>query len=253
MANETTLIMLFSGISVLFTGAFTYVVYLFRNRKVMEYSEERMRRLEWQKSMLGEYERYLNELSFHIHNKVQQQALVIKHSLDQVNKVCPRGVSIEIAQVMEYTDELIRDSIQINKSINLEYLRSQSLRNLIENELMNANKISEIEYQLEYKDDPDFDGEVKIIIYRILQEAINNVVKHAIANFLKVSMLHIDGKFIFSVEDNGIGLNQEKIYGPPTHGFANMRSRAAMINATLAISSEEMGGTRITLEMHDLK
>lgn len=250
MQQQTILLLVFSGILVLFAGAFIYIVYVFRNRKILEYSEEKMRRLEWQKGMLGEYERYLNELSLQFHNKVQQQAIVIKHSLVQINK---KGTTFDMESVIDYTNELIRDSTQINKSINLEYIRSQSLKNLIENELINANKITEIEYQLDYEDEPELDGEVKIIIYRILQEAINNVVKHAIATFLKVSVLCVEGKIVLSVEDDGVGLAPEKIYGAPTHGFTNMRSRAAMINASLAINSENMGGTKVILEMHNLR
>ncbi|SFH37757.1 sensor histidine kinase [Pedobacter insulae] len=249
--NKTLLLLVaaFTTILLLLTAVFVYVVYLFRNRKGEEYSAENIRLMEWNKSMVSEHERYLKELSTRFHNKVQQQTLHIKHMFGMARKQYGKSPATDFDEISELLDELFDDASQLTSSMNLEYLRSQSLVNLIERELEEAKRLDNIDYELDFADEPHLTEDVKIIVYRIAQEAIANIHKHAMASFIIVSMLHSNGKFILSIEDNGSGLNREQIYGAVTHGITNMRNRAAIINARFDISSEERNGTKITLQM----
>jgi signal transduction histidine kinase len=83
-----------------------------------------------------------------------------------------------------------------------------------------------------------------VALYRIVQEAINNAVRHAQANRLTVLMDKNDGLARIVIEDDGVGLEDGK--GRKTGGLFNMSTRASLIQAEFrAMSGENGGGTRL--------
>ena len=84
-------------------------------------------------------------------------------------------------------------------------------------------------------------------VYRIAQELVNNVIKHADATEMHVQLLRNKGHLVLMVEDNGRGLPQEHV----TDGFGmqGMRDRARLMHGTLAFTSGPEGGTIATLRV----
>jgi signal transduction histidine kinase len=94
----------------------------------------------------------------------------------------------------------------------------------------------------------DGDGEppldVKISLYRITQEALNNIAKHAQASHVDLSTRGDEGRIELSIGDDGIGFDPDAI--PPGHlGVSVMHERAAEVGAQLAIESAPGQGTRV--------
>jgi|GEM_PF-1861521 len=74
--------------------------------------------------------------------------------------------------------------------------------------------------------------EIKIHLYRIIQELFSNIVKHSGADMVKVSLSYSDeNKFSLAVQDNGIGLNWKKT-SDKGHGLANIQQRANYLGCT---------------------
>ncbi len=102
-----------------------------------------------------------------------------------------------------------------------------------------------------------FDGtrflpEVEITLYRIIQEALTNIVKHAEAERASI-LLEVKGASIVAiVEDNGNGFNINQLSQSPMHknlGIYGMYERAALIDGTLTIESEPGSGTTLFVEV----
>ena len=92
----------------------------------------------------------------------------------------------------------------------------------------------------------DFTPEVKVVLYRIAQEALNNVAKHSKATRAEIRLLCEEQRVELSIEDDGIGFDMGSV--PPDHlGLGIMRERAESIGAELAIESGQNEGARITL------
>lgn len=89
--------------------------------------------------------------------------------------------------------------------------------------------------------------EVKIALYRIAQEALNNVVKHARARRAVLSLHDECNQITLSINDNGCGVDLENVQTSGL-GFGIMRDRARDINATLDISSQLDKGTDVLVE-----
>ena len=99
-------------------------------------------------------------------------------------------------------------------------------------------------------DDPDSTrAVVETNLYRIVQEALNNVLKHAEAQNVNVLLQHRGNKIILIIEDNGLGFEQEVHITngekPSGLGLIGMHERAALLNGTLEIDSRPGKGTTV--------
>jgi nitrate/nitrite-specific signal transduction histidine kinase len=93
--------------------------------------------------------------------------------------------------------------------------------------------------------DYELPPEVKVALYRIVQEALNNVAKHAGANEVSVHVTNQASGVTLEIRDDGIGFDPAEI--PPDHlGLGIMRERAADIGAQLDIRSSRGGGTCVS-------
>lgn len=97
-------------------------------------------------------------------------------------------------------------------------------------------------------DEPDASLEVKEALYRIAQEALHNVVKHARATHVSLSLAHNDGRLVLRVTDDGAGFDPGKDYAGHL-GLKSMRERVMLLGGTIEIDSSEGEGTTIVAEL----
>ena len=88
-------------------------------------------------------------------------------------------------------------------------------------------------------------AEAETNLYRIIQEALQNVHKHADANRVNVVFERRDGQAVLIIEDNGKGYDSEAQTDERGMGLINMRERAALIDGTLEIESQPGEGTTV--------
>jgi signal transduction histidine kinase len=85
-------------------------------------------------------------------------------------------------------------------------------------------------------------------VLRIVQEALNNVRRHADATLVRVSVERPDGRVRVTVADNGKGFDPASV-GDDRYGLRGMRERAEMVGAELVIDSRPADGTRIVVDL----
>ena len=88
-------------------------------------------------------------------------------------------------------------------------------------------------------------------LYRIAQEAFNNITKHAQANQVHVRLTGQNSCVRLTIEDNGVGFDPLAIEHGGGQGFRNMRERAANIGAHCSFESVPGQGTKITIEVNE--
>ena len=98
--------------------------------------------------------------------------------------------------------------------------------------------------------DDFFSSEKQIIIYRVFQEILTNIEKHAEASRVSVIIKNIGGSIFFTVKDNGKGFKTKKRSGKYSSrkgiGLAAMQERSRMLGSSFNIQSREGMGTEIT-------
>jgi signal transduction histidine kinase len=97
-------------------------------------------------------------------------------------------------------------------------------------------------------DDYDFSNFTKLQLYRIVQEALNNVQKHSAAKLVELSIGEKNGSLIISVADNGKGIDR-KLIRKDSHGLLNIRQRAQLINAQVEWRKPEKFNTGTELRL----
>jgi PAS domain S-box-containing protein len=95
----------------------------------------------------------------------------------------------------------------------------------------------------------DLEPDQSTAIFRIFQEALTNVLRHARATTVEVVMREEEGNFILTITDNGRGITENEKSGTLSLGILGMRERAHLIGAVFEISGVEGKGTSITLRV----
>ena len=98
------------------------------------------------------------------------------------------------------------------------------------------------------------DPEIEIVVYRFLQEALNNIAKHAQANHVSVLLTYSHPKLIFTIKDDGVGFEQREgmlPYGAKKQGIGllGMRERVASVEGKIDIRSSPGKGTVVRAEL----
>lgn len=119
-----------------------------------------------------------------------------------------------------------------------------ALRTMVKDVTANANLTLYISIIDEM---PALSPDVEQCVYRVAQEAVNNVVKHAGARNLTVKLDYTDGRLNLFVHDDGKGFEAEKIIKASHYGLAGMKERAELAGGTLTVISQPGQGTTIQL------
>jgi signal transduction histidine kinase len=86
-------------------------------------------------------------------------------------------------------------------------------------------------------------------VFRIVQEALTNVARHAQAKLLTVRGRMSNGELIVEVEDDGVGLAESKLASPRSLGFIGMRERAQAVGGRLVCTRLTTGGTVVAVHV----
>ena len=93
------------------------------------------------------------------------------------------------------------------------------------------------------------DEKKSLALYRILQEALTNVARHANAKNVNINLFQADDSIIMEVIDDGIGFEKEKINSYKSLGFIGMRERAKKYNGSINILSTLNKGTKLRISV----
>ena len=189
-----------------------------------------------------------------IHDGPAQAIANIIFRLDIVQKAIeqkPNSIPEEMSKVKDIAQGAlneIRHFIFDLRPMTLQDLGlTATLRKIIQN--------SSDKYQLKVElliegDDRELDPDIDLAIFRIAQESLNNIRKHANASSAWVQLKYFDDKVILIVEDNGVGFNLKKRNEKEntdynSFGLIGMQERSDDIKGNLQITSQPMRGTKV--------
>ncbi len=112
-----------------------------------------------------------------------------------------------------------------------------------------ATKLLTVKYQ-SFGMKERIESPVEIIIYRIVQELLNNVLKHASASEVLVQLIREENRLSVLVEDNGKGFDTAMLENNKGAGWINIRSRVDYLKGRLDINSEINKGTSVSIEFN---
>ncbi len=96
-------------------------------------------------------------------------------------------------------------------------------------------------------EDVAYTPQIEISLFRMVQEALNNIAKHAKASHVDVVLDDNEDCIMLTIRDNGVGMSAEKAGQTATHGLRGMRERAGYLGGDVQIHSMPGTGTKIVV------
>jgi two-component system, NarL family, sensor histidine kinase UhpB len=180
-----------------------------------------------------------------LHDEIGQNLTAALLHLGRVRKQAPPEMQAELAEVAETVRENLDELRRIAHRLRPQELDELGLTSAL---ATFATRLSEqtglpIERHIE-RDIPDLNREQELVVYRVAQEALTNVVRHAGASSAGLALSGSPGVRL-EVTDDGRGIDGRR----PGAGIEGMRERAAVIHAELDIGPGADGGTRVVLQL----
>ncbi|MFM6925021.1 MAG: PAS domain S-box protein [Ferruginibacter sp.] len=215
-------------------------------------------------SSLKESSKQLRELSRHLQRVREEERLRIAREIHDELGQQLTGLKMDIAWLMRKTgqeDAVIKDKFDnalllVDNTVRSIRRISTELRPSVLDDLgLNAalewqvgelgrRMVVEIEYGNSF-DDTNIHPDISIGIFRILQESLTNIVRHASAKKVKVNIAQQDHTIRLTIEDDGIGFDTQAKKDQLTFGLIGIKERTSMLQGECAIYSQPGLGTRI--------
>lgn len=233
------IILLFLGVMFLLT-----LVYYQNKKKRLQQEKEEMEKAYQQailQSQIEIQEQTLRTISQEIHDNIGQILSLVSLNVSTI----PTTDLEKRSFTRSLVTKAIGDLRSLSKSLNPERIQNIDLEDAIAYELKNIEKSGDYETQfIKHQTPENLTPEKKIILFRMMQEVMNNIIKHAHATTIKVEFSVDDEYNIIEFTDNGVGfiLDEKADKGI---GLGNIQKRAEMIATTVKINSAPKKGTSI--------
>ncbi len=209
---------------------------------------EKEREIELLKAMIKGEEQERGRIARELHDGIGGMLAAIKMNFGSARKDYPELRAIEQLDSMSHL--LQATSAEIRKTAhNLmpDILTRHSLQKALETfcENINAGGLLYVSLQF-HKLSATIDKAAELMLYRIIQELVQNIIKHAHATQTEIQIMEYDGKLSITVEDNGIGFDTEVQYGG--FGLQNLKFRVQALQGYLSITSVKEKSTTVHIE-----
>lgn len=198
-------------------------------------------------SILQAEEDERKKLAAELHDNINQLLGVVKLYLLHARKNPAMSEEL-LVKGSDYIAQVIEEIRRLSRSLQPPALASQSLLDCIRTVIASIQEVKQIRIELEAG---QFDEHLipegkKLMMYRIIQEQLNNVLKHSDADFVIISIAY-NGKAVYlSIRDNGVGFDTSKY--TTGIGFSNIRNRIEVFNGSMQISSAPGEGCTLAVE-----
>lgn len=232
------------------------LVYLHHSRKNTYHTNIEKLKYEFEKNLLDTrveiQEQTFLSISREIHDNISLSLTLAKLNLNTLDWNNVDKTFESVKDSIDIIGSAITDLSDMSKSMNPELIANLGLLNALENEIMKIQKLARIHINFELSGDLVFiESEKELVVFRIIQEAFNNIIKHSHAK--KVTLrLHYDINHIeIWVKDDGIGFNQnqERSTKDNKAGLLNMQTRAELFKGNIWIESTPHLGTQLLIKI----
>jgi two-component system NarL family sensor kinase len=229
---------------------------LYYYKRKRHFAENSRLKSEFQKELLQSQleiqEQTLKNISEEIHDNIGQVLSLAKLNLNTLPDIEDTATQQKVHNTKELVSKAIVDLRSLSRSLDAEFIMQMGLIEAIGYELDIIRKTGTIETEINISGTQfKLDKQKELIFFRIVQEVINNIIKHAKANKILVNAIYDTDKFQLTIADNGQGVdlsplndNDHSSFGL---GIRNMNNRAKLIGADFNMSSTVGKGTEVII------
>ncbi len=222
-------------------------IYRARIAQVLKDREARIAELSGHLLRVQEEER--KRISRELHDETGQALMVIRLYLGMLeNDLSSLSAKAKVFETLEVVDRTILGIRRIIGKLSPLVLQELGLIAAIRKEAKDLEKNNQVQTRVAISDEVGrLSAETETALYRIVQEALHNVAKHAQASLVNVVMDRQDDGIHLLVEDDGIGIFPKSNFRGNSFGLAGIKERVAMLGGKVRVSSLKGQGTRIEI------
>jgi len=189
-------------------------------------------------------------ISEELHDGVLGRLFGTRLSLDSLNMSNSEEAIKTRSQYIDGLKTIEEDIRKVSHKLNTDFVSGSGFIDIIKTLVETQTIAYNINYELDHDDDINWDSvanKKKIHIYRIIQETLHNIYKHANATKVNISFKLKNNVICLIISDDGSGFDVNK--AKSGIGLKNMNSRIKEISGTINITSEKDIGTKVTIEL----
>ncbi len=242
----------------IFVSALILFLIQYKRKQVKFYTEklEIQHRYDTQllQTKLEVQEQSFKYFSEEIHDNAGQLLSSVKYQLYNIKDESHEENTIQrVTEATELLGRAINDLRNISHTLNNSFVAKAGIAEAIEKELTYIHSAKNLEAKLHVSGEIyNLGNERELLVFRIIQEAIANALKHAKPTAIDVYLDYGSAMFAVNIHDNGIGFNRNENKSDGI-GLDNMNMRADMLKGRLTINSLLERGTTIRLEVDNVK
>jgi signal transduction histidine kinase len=192
-------------------------------------------------------ERERRRIARELHDDIGQRLALLTVELDQIDTGVTRNVPQAVRNLVSQSTSLARDIQSLSHRLHSSKLEYLGLASAAASFCKEAS--SQFAVQIMFRDEGIPDGlcpDVSLAIFRVLQEAINNALKHSAAGHIAVVLREWNHGVELEVCDSGVGFDVADARKAGGLGLISMEERMKLIGGEVQIRSEERGGTTVS-------
>lgn len=254
--TELVLVLGTSGM-LLLTAAIAIFIYLYQRKLIkrkLEYQkiEDLLKKQELKSAyaMLAGQEKAHKRIAEELHDNLGSILVTLNMFADTLQKKTDpesqRHLAKKISEVAAIANEATR---KISHSLDSGVLKHFGLATAVQelSDAVNESQAVSVTSHIQIED--QLDSEVSLNVYRIIQELINNTLKHAGATRINIDLNQIKDQLTLIFEDDGIGFTHEEIMEKKGMGLRNLESRVERMDGQLILDSKKYKGTTTIIEI----
>lgn len=207
------------------------------------------------KQLITRQEQERKRVSLELHDSISQELIVIRNrallSKNETSSV--EKIHRHIDEIVEMSTQALKDIRQVSRALHPYQLTEIGLTETLRMTLQKIADSSNMAFEIDIDPiDGLLESEGEINLYRIVQECVNNILKHARAQHAEIHVRRTDEAIRLNVSDDGVGFDPQHQTFPALNtglGMKGLDERVQMLQGTLTIRSEPGQGTRIELSI----
>jgi len=219
-----------------------------RTEAALRESNERIRGYAAHLEKVREEER--TGIARELHDRLGQALTAVKMDLTSMHDGLAKGQTVEpekVAATIRLIDATTDDVRRISSELRPGILDDLGLVAAMEWQLQQFQERTGIRCELTAPDSPNLGRDRSTALYRIFQELLTNVARHAAAKTVRATFERDDSRYVLIVADDGKGMSEDAENQATSLGFVGIRERLASFGGALTVASAPGQGTQVTI------
>ena len=189
-----------------------------------------------------------SKISKELHDNVNQILMSVKLFMDTAKRTPERADEL-LSKAMEYQALALEEIRKLSKSLSSIHVTTIGLRESVTDIVQNMKQLQHLDVEFLFNDSVEekLSNDQKLMLFRIIQEQTNNIIKYAGAKKVQIEINEENGQVILLINDDGRGFDQDA-NSTKGIGFINITSRANAYNGKVNIVSSPGNGCRLELK-----